>query len=185
MRRLLLTVSALFAAGVVAAPAVAQGPAEDSVTGTGTSSFCNGDFVIDARSGPSGENPTGQVTCGTFFNGPVTCLNVQGNVALLTIQTNQFGSVALRVIDNGGGPADSVEAFPGTGCPQPQGTYVPVGFSGAIVIVDAPPPPPLPTSKDQCKHGGWRSYGVFKNQGDCVSFVATGGKNPPAGGTVR
>jgi hypothetical protein len=25
-------------------------------------------------------------------------------------------------------------------------------------------------------------FGVFKNQGDCVSSVATGGKNPPAGG---
>lgn len=34
----------------------------------------------------------------------------------------------------------------------------------------------------QCKHGGWRSFGtLFKNQGDCVSFFATGGKNPPAG----
>jgi hypothetical protein len=32
---------------------------------------------------------------------------------------------------------------------------------------------------DQCKNGGWQAYGVFKNQGDCVSYVATGGKNPP------
>jgi hypothetical protein len=40
---------------------------------------------------------------------------------------------------------------------------------------------PSPTSKDQCKNGGWRDFGVFENQGDCVSFVATGGKNPPAG----
>jgi hypothetical protein len=41
----------------------------------------------------------------------------------------------------------------------------------------------LPTSKDQCKKGGWRSFGsVFKNQGDCVSFVATRGRNTPAGG---
>jgi hypothetical protein len=38
----------------------------------------------------------------------------------------------------------------------------------------------LPTSKDQCKNGGWKNSGVFKNHGDCVSFVATGGKNPPA-----
>ena len=38
----------------------------------------------------------------------------------------------------------------------------------------------LPTSKNQCKNGGWQDFGVFKNQGDCVSFVATGGKNPPA-----
>ena len=37
-----------------------------------------------------------------------------------------------------------------------------------------------PTNKDQCKHGGWENYPQFKNQGDCVSFVATDGKNPPA-----
>jgi hypothetical protein len=35
------------------------------------------------------------------------------------------------------------------------------------------------TSKPQCKDGGWRSFG-FKNQGDCISFLATGGKNPPS-----
>jgi hypothetical protein len=39
----------------------------------------------------------------------------------------------------------------------------------------------LPTTKEQCKHGGWRDFGVFKNQGDCVSFVATNGRNQPAG----
>ena len=36
-------------------------------------------------------------------------------------------------------------------------------------------------SKDQCKNGGWQDFtsapGPFKNQGDCVSYVATGGKN--------
>jgi hypothetical protein len=37
-----------------------------------------------------------------------------------------------------------------------------------------------PTSKAECKNGGWRNFLQFKNQGDCVSFVATGGKNPPA-----
>jgi hypothetical protein len=38
----------------------------------------------------------------------------------------------------------------------------------------------LPTSRDQCKDGGWKNFGTtFKNQGDCVSFVATGGKNLP------
>jgi len=47
-----------------------------------------------------------------------------------------------------------------------------------------------PTSKDQCKKGGWMTLSddegnAFKNQGDCVSYVATDGKNsgaiPPAG----
>lgn len=39
----------------------------------------------------------------------------------------------------------------------------------------------LPTTGDQCQKGGWAAYGVFKNHGDCVSFVATKGKNLPAG----
>ena len=41
-----------------------------------------------------------------------------------------------------------------------------------------------PTTKDECKNGGWQNFNgiyTFKNQGDCVSFVATGGKNPPKG----
>jgi hypothetical protein len=39
---------------------------------------------------------------------------------------------------------------------------------------------PEPT-KDACKKGGWQDFtsspGPFKNQGDCVSFFASGGKN--------
>jgi hypothetical protein len=41
---------------------------------------------------------------------------------------------------------------------------------------------PFPTTFAECKSGGWTTFGVFKNQGDCVSYVATHGKNPPAGG---
>lgn len=40
---------------------------------------------------------------------------------------------------------------------------------------------PTPTDKDQCKNGGWQQVSnngtAFKNQGDCVSFVASKGKN--------
>jgi hypothetical protein len=35
------------------------------------------------------------------------------------------------------------------------------------------------SSMDQCTDGGWTDWGVFDNQGDCVSFVATDGTNPP------
>ena len=37
--------------------------------------------------------------------------------------------------------------------------------------------------KESCKKDGWRAYGVFKNQGDCVSYMATDGRNQPAGST--
>ena len=42
-------------------------------------------------------------------------------------------------------------------------------------------------TKDQCKDNDWKNFKnsngsqIFKNQGDCVSFFATGGKNPPSG----
>jgi streptogramin lyase len=29
----------------------------------------------------------------------------------------------------------------------------------------------VPTSKDHCKHGGWRDFPQFKNQGQCTAFV--------------
>jgi hypothetical protein len=34
-------------------------------------------------------------------------------------------------------------------------------------------PPPAPTTKNQCKKGGWRQFG-FKNQGQCIRFVKHG-----------
>jgi hypothetical protein len=36
-----------------------------------------------------------------------------------------------------------------------------------------------PSSKDQCKNGGWATFNdpAFSNQGDCVSYVASGGRN--------
>jgi hypothetical protein len=51
--------------------------------------------------------------------------------------------------------------------------------SGAI-------PANVPTTKDQCKKDGWKTFTdpSFKNQGDCVSYVATKGKNQPSGTSV-
>jgi hypothetical protein len=181
MFRRALFILAVAGVGVaIALPGVssAQLPAGDSVTGSGTSSIpgCNGSVQVDAHSGPNGENPTGQVDCGTLFSGPVTCLSVNGNVALLTVQSTLFGAVGVRITDLPAG--DILEGFPGAGCPTPLGFYTDLQFSGDLVVVDGRA---LPTSKDECKKGGWQTFGVFKNQGDCVSFVATGGRNAPAG----
>jgi hypothetical protein len=118
-------------------PGHGNGPPDrtpNSVTGSGNSSFCGGIFEVNAQSGPQGENPSGQVTCGTFFAGPVTCLNVTDNVALLNIQTSSFGTVALRITDNGT-TGDRVEAIPGSGCAAPQTGYVDFGFSGGDITV--------------------------------------------------
>src|SRR5205807_3742464 len=36
------------------------------------------------------------------------------------------------------------------------------------------PRPRVPTSKKQCKHGGWHNFPRFKNQGQCLASVGNG-----------
>src|SRR5512133_3178518 len=83
-------VPVVVAAVVCCVPAVAaaQTPNQDFVVGT--AGFGDPQFgvtaSVDAHSGPSGENATGTATFGarpTFFGGPVTCLNVTGNRAVI------------------------------------------------------------------------------------------------------
>jgi hypothetical protein len=149
----------------VADPQPPPQPIQDSVTARGAVLNCGGDLVINAQSGVRGENPTGQASCGILFAGPVTCLSVSGNVALLTLESSVGvgGAVGLRVTDNGAA-GDRVEAGLGSGCPTALSFYNQFQFTGDLVVVDA--------SKEQCKNGGWRSFGnAFKNQGECVGFI--------------
>jgi hypothetical protein len=164
---------------------------------------------IDAQSGPSGERPTGTVSwhfgggLGPNWNGTVTCLSVTGKSAVVGFSgTERFlGEEAPRAglvrIFDGGGPDSRQDTFewaeiggesggppiPGpTSCAAYPGGFTPafagvsVNDFGDVIVTDSRA---FPTSKDQCKNGGWRSFPGFRNQGDCVSFVATGGKNPP------
>ena len=97
----------------------------------------------------------------------------------MTTVGGPFGPVALRITDNGGAGTDRIEGTQvpfGADCAQPQPFYFDLNFVGEVLVIDAEP---LPSTKEQCKDDGWRSYGVFTNQGDCVSFVASGGKHGP------
>ena len=187
MKRFLLAIPGLALAVVLFVPASAAGqaPGQDSVVGSGVGNVPQLPipFDIDAHSGPSGENPTGTVRFvsepfGVRIEGSVTCLRVSGNRAVIGITA---AGTPLFVDVTDGTPDLIGVVFPGVAgpCPAPgiQPSAPPI-LSGDIVVTDAQP---FPTSKDECKNGGWRNFGVFKNQGDCVSFVATGGKNPPAG----
>ena len=120
MRSFLVAACSAPAVGLLVVPSVSVGapqlprPQQDSVIGAGANELFTFDF--SARSGPSGENPSGQVELVNqpgfpFFSGPVTCLSVQGNVALMNVQTSVFGLLLLRVTDNTlVGLADRVEA---------------------------------------------------------------------------
>jgi hypothetical protein len=108
-------------------------------------------------------------------------MSVQHNVALLKTQDAFFGLLSFRITDNAGlGVGDLVETTFATGtatqCAAQETSYIRMDrvTAGDISVVDAPP---VPTSKDQCKDGGWRSFDTkFKNQGQCVAFVQRGPK---------
>jgi hypothetical protein len=197
MRRWMLVAAGAAVVGlavaVSAGAAPAQNPGKDSVAGSFTVGEITGAFAfeatLDAESGPTGENPEG-----TFVHTPngfasvysVACLRVSGNTAVVGV--NYVGQpdygLVFRVVD---GAVDTFAAqadrdnslVTAEDCTTTTTFVSPLPIiSGDIAIHDAHP---LPTSKDQCRNGGWRSYGVFKNQGDCVSYAATGGKNPPGG----
>ena len=51
--------------------------------------------------------------------------------------------------------------------PVPSAVGEPI-LAGDLTVTDSQP---LPSSKEQCKNGGWRTFGAFKNQGECVGIV--------------
>ena len=185
MKRVLFTVC-VAVASLVVLPGIARGQVlgQDSVIGGGDfGSFA--DLSVNVSSGPSGENPTGDasvILAGViepFRSASVDCLAVNGNQAVFAgaLSPNPFGVThyKLVVVDTGvGAPTPDMIGLATTSGGTPLdcssfGANSPL--TGDIVVTDAQP---FPTTKDQCKNGGWRNYVVFKNQGDCVSFVATG-----------
>jgi hypothetical protein len=181
-------------AASVPGTAMAQTPAGDSVVGRGTARFITPDlagltvpFSIDVRSGPSGENPVGGLQLFIAFDNP-TCLAIRsggGQVAdeaAINFRNTLTGArVLVRIAGGTSGPRliGLSTASSATDCSFVPPSSIAEVIEGGISIVDAPP---LPTTTAQCKNGGWRSFPGFKNEGDCVSFVASKGKNPPGGG---
>ena len=179
MRRFPLALASLvIAMACWAAPAQGQGPSRDSVIGD-LEEELQGFFVtwtFDVSSGPQGENPTGTVDNELLGPGSVTCLSVQGNRAVIgAVFPQAFGtSWLIYLVDNGFGADiigyEQLDGTPVTVCPPPGG-HEDHRVLGNIIIIDAPA---LPTTKDQCKNGGWRNYPQFTNQGQCVAFVNHG-----------
>ena len=128
-------------------------------------------------------------------NTNVTCLSVTAGTAVVGVTgirriTIIAGSIdvtiagLIRIVDGPGSGPDTIEFDIEQGLPSPPTPPLPgptdcsafpagvpvdtADDDGDLVVHDAQA---LPTSKAQCRNGGWRTYEVFKNQGDCVRFV--------------
>jgi hypothetical protein len=128
-------------------------------------------FTVVAASGPQVLTP-----------GALNTFPVGGNMLVHGGDVLGFWSLDAACSTGTANPGDA-SPFNDTMTPLNVGESVGTVFlTGYLSNISATLTPLLPTSKDDCKSGGWASFGVFKNQGDCVSFVASGGKNPPARG---
>jgi hypothetical protein len=187
MIRLVAVASMVAVVLALPAGAAAQAPAGDSVTGSGTVRFITGGlagitqpFDVDIRAGRNGENPTGTLRLLLTFTDP-TCLVIGGPVeepptATVNLLNQVTGRRVVFQLGSIGGAqfialaaADSPDD-----CSLGSTTDVAEVISGQISITDTPA---LPTSRNECKNGGWRDYGsTFANQGQCVAFVERGPK---------
>ena len=172
--------------------------------------FSNGGLGIDLGGDGVTPNDPGDADTGPndLQNFPVLtsallsagALVVQGRIDTPNPETVVLEFFANPVPVPGGDPSGYGEGavFLGSATPAPDGTFtavLPPVAPGTLISAtatdaagntsefakDIAAAQRFPTSAQQCKNGGWQTFGVFKNQGDCVSYVATGGKNPPAG----
>lgn len=143
------------------------------ITGLTGQSFTSASFTLASAAQCQGGSPRFNVftTTGTFFLG---CNNV-------TPTTNGDGTVTYTF------DAATIAAAGGQ-VPFPSGTitdaWVIVDVQGSADVskitvngtseVPAPVVTGPPSSKSACKHGGWKTFTnpSFKNQGQCVSYVA-------------
>jgi hypothetical protein len=143
------------------------------ITGLDGQTFTSGSFTLKSAAQCNGGSPRFNLSTsdGVFFLG---CNNV-------TPVMNGDGSATYTF-------TAATLAAAGQQVPTPTGT-----INSAAVLIDVqgvadvtnisvngvsevPAPAPVqttPTSKDQCKHDGWKTFAnpKFKNQGECVSFV--------------
>jgi hypothetical protein len=124
--------------------------------------------VSDAKT-PGGVTPDA--------NGLITIDGTYGTLTLYTATSNghSAGDYAYN-LDSGSTPPCGSDSDVFTYTLADAGSQVWSTTATLTETLTVACPPSLPTSKDQCKNGGWQAFHVFKNQGDCVSFVATGGK---------
>ncbi|MFN8113799.1 MAG: hypothetical protein U0R51_11460 [Solirubrobacterales bacterium] len=139
-------------------------------------------IAIDASSGPAGEDPRGTVDFvvnGLPTSGPVSCMEVTGNVAVLEVEGPLLSvpgafSMIVRLTDNGGAGADRFDWYPvlpevgrdydcETGAPG----YFGGPLAGRAIVRKAPPGP---KTKRACRHGAWRDYG-FRSRRHCFKYA--------------
>jgi hypothetical protein len=200
-----IAIVAVLAFAGTAAAALVPGVFDPGNTGCPTATYSNGVLHLakncatstNAAAGADITGLEGQAFTGASFT-LANASQCQGGSPRFDIVTNDglffFGCNNVTPTINGDGtatytftPADAFNTSGVqsgiTGTIQAADILIDVQGTADIsnIVVNGTTQVPLvgpPTSKDQCKNGGWQSFNnpTFKNQGQCVSFVASHGE---------
>ena len=126
---------------------------------------------------PGSFSPTGQQPCTPAPPGSFVASTGAISATPCAIGTYQPNAGQLSCLP---APIGSFVSTTGATSPTACPTGTTTSTIGSTSVADCHAPTPI--TADQCKHGGWRLLAdrngtPFKNQGDCVSYVATGGRN--------
>jgi hypothetical protein len=145
------------------------------ITGLEGQTFTSASFTLASASECQGGSPRFNVvtTTGLFFLG---CNNVTPTVNANGTVTYTFTAATIAAAGLPF-PTGTIEAISILIDVQGTANVTNITVNGELQV------PTTQAAKDQCKNGGWQDFTspAFKNQGDCVSFFATGEKNPGNG----
>lgn len=175
------------------ATGVATGPYPGTFTETGTVVFgpqapfgtvtsFQAEFTITSVNGTVTGTKTLQTDAATAV---AFCNHIGGQIIADLDYTAQITTPSGTATDQGQSYTTQFNVCPDTSTCGTigSGNVFTDDFESETFTPGPPPQPVAPTTAGQCKSGGYKNYPSlgFKNQGDCVSFVATQGKNRPAG----
>jgi hypothetical protein len=170
-------VHATFSSGVLHleknCPSSTDAAAGADITGLEGQSFTSASFTLASTSQCQGGSPRFDIvtTTGLYFLG---CNNVTPVGNTYTFDAASIAAAGLPF------PTGTIESISVLIDIQGTADLSNITVNGQLQV--PAPTTSTPSSKDDCKNGGWKNFTpAFKNQGDCVSFVATQGKNGPNG----
>ncbi len=157
-------------------PTPTDAAAGADITGLAGGTFTSGSFTLKSAAQCNGGSPRFDIgtSDGLFFLG---CNNVTAVVngdgsATYTFTAATLAAAGQQVLT----PTGTINSADVLIDVQGVADVTNISVNGVAQVpepVTVPPAPTTPTSKDQCKHDGWKTFTnpKFKNQGQCVSFV--------------
>lgn len=173
---------------------IATGPYPGTFTESGSVTFTNPGIFSGIATNVSVsfhiDSPLGDVDGRKFLSqyqlAGITCASHPSQPNITAVQVN--GSVRYEAIIKpltGGAYADEgfsallLQSEVPTNLAGTEQEYNAGIFNEQFYSDAAQTTPLLPSAKRQCRDRGFAVFGVFENQGDCVSFVSTYGRNEP------